>query len=97
MKAATVPFQDALSTRSGCECVAHALQVVTELDPKATITTICGISACGSTSRRAMLLGLDRVAGERQAPVGAFVLFRTLRLSLGGRRQDSPHDSSRRR
>ena len=64
MEAATVPFQYALSTRSGCECIAHALQVVTELDPKATITTICGISACGSTSRRAMLLGLARWQGR---------------------------------
>ena len=40
VKAATAPFQYALSTRSGCECVARALQAVTELDPEATITTI---------------------------------------------------------
>ena len=40
---------------------------MTELDPEATITTIDGISAFDSISRRAMLLGLDRVAGGRQA------------------------------
>ena len=67
VKAATAPFQYALSTRSGCECIAHALQAVTELDPEATITTIDGISAFDSISRRAMLLGLDKVVGGRQA------------------------------
>ena len=65
--AATAPFQCALSTRSGCQCIAHALQAVTELVPEATITTIDGISAFESMSRRAILLGLDRVAGGRQA------------------------------
>ena len=68
VKAATAPFQHALSTRSGCECVAHALQAVTELDPEATTTTIDGISACDSFSKRAMLLGLDRVAGRQALP-----------------------------
>ena len=36
---------------------------MTELDPEATITTIDGINAFDSISRRAMLLGLNRVAG----------------------------------
>ena len=30
---ATAPFQYALSTRAGCECIAHALQARTQLDP----------------------------------------------------------------
>ena len=34
--AATAPHQYALSTRAGCECVAHALQVLAELDPEMT-------------------------------------------------------------
>ena len=63
VKAATAPFQYALSTRAGCECIAHALQAVCELDPEATVTSIDGISACDSISRRAMLLGLQRVEG----------------------------------
>ena len=67
VKAATAPYQNALSTRAGCECIAHALQAVTELDSEATVTTIDGISAYDSISRRAMLLGLDRVVGRRQA------------------------------
>ena len=53
VKAATAPFQYALSTRAGCECIAHALQAVCELDPEATVTSIDGISAYDSISRRA--------------------------------------------
>ena len=85
-----------ICTVDQCECIAHALQAVTELDPETTITTMDGISAFHSIPRRALLLGLDRVAGGRQALPCALVLFRTLRLSLGGRRGDRPHDSSRR-
>ena len=36
-KAATAPHQHALSTRSGCECVAHVLQGLTELNPRTTV------------------------------------------------------------
>ena len=43
--AATVPFQDVLSTRAGCECVSHALQNICELDENATVTSIDGASA----------------------------------------------------
>ena len=63
VKAATAPFQYALSTRAGCECIAHALQALCELDQEATVTSIDGISAYDSTSRRAMLLGLAQVEG----------------------------------
>ena len=31
VKRATSPFQYALSTRAGCECIAHALQALTEV------------------------------------------------------------------
>ena len=54
---ATAPFQHALSTRAGCECVAHALQAVSELDPEATVVSVDGISAFDFISRRAMLSG----------------------------------------
>ena len=33
VKAATAPHQYALSTRAGCECIAHALQGLCELNP----------------------------------------------------------------
>ena len=35
VKAVTAPFQHAMSTESGCECIGHALQGLTELDPRA--------------------------------------------------------------
>ena len=37
VEAATAPFQYALSTKAGCECVAHILQCVTDEDPEATV------------------------------------------------------------
>ena len=58
---ATAPFQYALSTRAGCECIGHALQFLTERDPSATITSIDGISAFDTISRTAMMSGLAEV------------------------------------
>ena len=59
--AATAPFQY-LSTRAGCECIAHAMQAITELDPNATVLSIDGIGACDLISRGSMLQGLHNVA-----------------------------------
>ena len=54
-------LQHAMSTRAGCECVAHALQGITEMSATATITSIDGTSARDLISRRGMLEGLRRV------------------------------------
>ena len=56
--AATAPHQFALSTRAGCECVAHILQ-----NPGITVTSIDGVSAYDMVSRRAMMDGLWQVEG----------------------------------
>ena len=40
VEVATAPFQYALSTRAGRECVAHALQALTDADPRATILSV---------------------------------------------------------
>ena len=61
-KAAT-PHQYALSTRSGCDCVAHVLHGLTEMNPRTTITSIDRVSAYDMISRRSMLDGLCRVEG----------------------------------
>ena len=61
--ATTAPFQYALTTRAGCECVSNALQAICELDENATVTSVDGVSAYDTISRRAMLLGLERVPG----------------------------------
>ena len=65
VEAATSPFQYALSTRAGSECVAHVLQGLCELDDPCTVTSIDRISAYDLVSRAAMLDGLlNRVGGE---------------------------------
>ena len=66
VESATAPFQYALSTRAGCECIAHALQGLTDLDPNTTIISIDGISAFDQISRAAMLDGLMNVEGGRK-------------------------------
>ena len=40
---ATKPYQYALATRAGCESIAHAVQVVTDMDPRATVSSIDGV------------------------------------------------------
>ena len=55
VEAATAPFQYALSTRAGCECVSHAFQALCDMDEDATITSIDGISAYDTISQHAML------------------------------------------
>ena len=53
--------------RAGTECVAHALQVLTELDHQATIVSIDGVGAYDSISRKAMLEALFEVPGHLSA------------------------------
>ena len=60
---ATAPFQYALSTRSGTECVAHAIQALTDLDPDSTVLSVDGIGALDLVSREAMLSGLRSMEG----------------------------------
>ena len=66
VEAATAPFQYALKTKAGCECVAHVLQTLTDLDPEATIMSIDGVGAHDLISRNAMLEGLLRLEGGDQ-------------------------------
>ena len=63
VKQATSPFQCALSTKSGGECIAHSLQALTDIDRRATVLSIDGIGAFDLISRGAMLDGLRSVAG----------------------------------
>ena len=67
VEAFTAPYQYVLRTKAGCECVAHVLQGLTELDPLATVTSVDGISAFDLISRKAMLEGLMRVDGGSSA------------------------------
>ena len=67
IEAATAPFQYALTTQSGCECVAHAIQALTDINDSATVMSVDGIGAFDLVSRESMLAGLTRVTGGPSA------------------------------
>ena len=60
---ATSPHQYAMTTKAGCECIAHVLQSLSESDPHSTVLSVDGVSAFDLISRESMLHGLMRVAG----------------------------------
>ena len=62
----TAPFQYAMSTRAGTECIAHVLQALTELDPRATIMSIDGVGAFDLISRKSMLEALMEMESGSQ-------------------------------
>ena len=66
VEGATAPFQCAFATRAGCECIAHVLQFLSEVNPGSTVLSIDGIRAYDLISRRAMLSALERVEGGGQ-------------------------------
>ena len=58
-EAATHPFQYALSTRAGTECVTHIVQAMTSEDREATILSIDGIGVYDFVSQNAMFKGVQ--------------------------------------
>ena len=52
---ACLPFQFALSTKAGTDCVSRMVRVLTELDSQKTIVSIDGIGAFDHIKRRSML------------------------------------------
>ena len=69
VEVATTPHQYALRTKAGCEIVAHILQVLTDLDPNATVVSVDGIGAYDLISRNSMLQGVRHMAdGEQLLP-----------------------------
>ena len=68
VEAATAPYQYAISTRAGSECIAHVIQGLTELNPEATVLSIDGISAYDQISRAAMMDGLFGLCGGEVVP-----------------------------
>ena len=63
----TSPYQYALSTRAGTECVAHIVQHLTATNESNTVFCIDGISAFDSISREAMLTALQALPAGAQA------------------------------
>ena len=66
VEVATAPFQYALRTRAGCECVSHVFQTLTDLDEQATILSVDGVGAFDLISRNAMMQGLMHMEGGEQ-------------------------------
>ena len=66
---ATAPFQYALRTRAGTECVSHIMQSLTDLDPRTTILSVDGVGAFDLISRNSMMEGLFHMeGGEKLLP-----------------------------
>ena len=77
-EAATAPFQHALRTRAGTECVSHVMQTLTDLDPR---TTRSWEKNCGTTPRYAFTMARTAVwnrGGEVPLDIGS--LERAARL-----------------
>ena len=55
---ACMPYQYALSTRVGTDCVARVVRLLTELDPKKTLLSIDGIGAFDHIKWKSMLEAL---------------------------------------
>ena len=86
MERCTAHYQCAMSAKAGTECIAPALQMLTELDPQATVVSIDGVGACDTISRKAMLEALARMSGGAEAL--PFVrLFHCNHPSICGRMQ----------
>ena len=107
VKVATAPHQYALSTRTECECIAHVLQALCELNPRATVTSVDGISAHETISRKSMLEGLTRVKGRMpqsllsecftenlRSTFGKMTVVRFTPSCKGGRRTGRRHDAA---
>ena len=67
VQSATSPYQYAMATRAGCECISHVLQGLTEMNPNATILSVDGLSAYDTISRSAMFQGLSKIEGGQSA------------------------------
>ena len=65
VEATCSPFQFALSTRAGTDCVGHAVRTATDRDPQATVLSIDGIGAYDHVHRSAMLGKLLEVPSLR--------------------------------
>ena len=63
---ACAPFQFALSTRAGTDCVGHAIRVATELNTRLTVLSIDGVGAFDHVLRAAMLSKVAEVPSLRE-------------------------------
>ena len=62
------PMESKKGQKGGSECIAHAIQGLTELNPEATVLSIDGISAYDQISRAAMMDGFLSLCGGEAVP-----------------------------
>ena len=77
------PFQFALSTRAGTDCVGHAIRAVTERQPDMTVLSIDGIGAFDHVFRSSMMSKLMDVPGLQKLLPRAQDVGPTVSLCLG--------------
>ena len=61
VEAACSPYQFALSTRAGADCVGHAIRAFTDADPLCTVLSINGVEAYDHVLRSSFLAKLHSV------------------------------------
>ena len=93
---ATAPFQYALSTKAGGECIAHALQALTDLNPRTTVLSVDGVGASDLISRGSILEGLRSIPGLC-ASFRPSVLRQSFIIFMGRRFWGHPRNPPRRR
>ena len=59
------PFQFALSTRAGTDCVGHLLRAATDVNPNATVLSVDGVGAYDHILRAAMMNRLARMPNAK--------------------------------
>ena len=89
VEATYAPFQFALSTRAGTDCVGHAIWAVTDANPMCTVLSIDGIGAYDHVYRSAMLAKLHEVPSLQG-------LLPIPRVTFGKMRGATTHHPSRR-
>ena len=65
-EAECAPFQYALSTRAGTDCVGHMLRAATDANPNLTVLSVDGIGAYDHVLRASMLTRLRNMPGGRE-------------------------------
>ena len=89
------PFQFALSTRAGTDCVGHAIRALTDADLTATVLSIDGIGAYDHVLRSAMMSKLFDVPCLRGLlPFVRATYAQTYRVFVGRRSRGTTHDQT---
>ena len=79
------PFQYALSTRAGTDCVGHLLRAATNADPQATILSVDGVGAYDHVLRATMLERLMRMPTAKAMLPFVRLSWHPFQIFLGGR------------